>query len=285
VVVVLGQRPGPATGLPTRTEQSDLLFALFAGHGEVPRLLFAPGTPRQVFKCVNKAFDLTEKYQVPAIILTDQLLADSAWSLDGIDLDQFKYVDYRLRGERFAKLHQYRRHALTANGVSPLAVPGDGPHVVVTDSDEHDERGHLTEDAVLRRKMVDKRYSTKLPLIKKEIEPPAMYGSRDPEVVLVGWGSNYGVLKECVDHLSEKNSIAMMHFSELYPFPEAGREEFMGTLQAARAAICIENNASGRFASLVRMETGFAFERHIHKYDGRPFLLEELLEEIDGHLG
>lgn len=285
IVIALAQRPGPATGLPTRTEQADMLFGLFAGHGEFPRIVFAPGEPRQVFKLVNKAFDMTEKYQVPAVILSDQLLADSSWSLDGIDLGAFKYTDYRLRGARFAKLPDYRRHAFTSSGVSPMALPGDGPHVVVTDSDEHDEAGHITEDAETRGKMVEKRYTRKLPHILNEIEPPLLYGDREPEVVLVGWGSNYGVLKECVDNLSEHNSIAMMHFSEIFPFPTAGRERFMGVLEKARVAICVENNASGRFAGLVRMETGFRFERTIQKYTGRPFTLEELLEEVHGHLG
>jgi 2-oxoglutarate ferredoxin oxidoreductase subunit alpha len=284
VVMVLAQRPGPATGFPTRTEQSDLLFGLFAGHGEFPRAVFAPGSPEQAFKLVNKAFDITEKYQVPVIILTDQHLADSAWSLDGIDLDHFKYTDYRLRGEEFAGLTEYKRHAFTDSGVSPLAVPGEGPHVVVTDSDEHDEEGHIVEDAETRTLMVDKRYFKKLPRVKIEIEPPLLYGAEEPEVVLVGWGSNYGVMREAVDSLGGGSSIAMMHFSELYPFPEAGRAKFMGTLEKARMAICIENNASGRFASLMRMETGFKFERAIHKYDGRPFTLEGLLEEINGHL-
>lgn len=284
VVMVLAQRPGPATGFPTRTEQSDLLFGLFAGHGEFPRVVFAPGTPGQVFKLVNKAFDITEKYQVPVIILSDQHLADSAWSLDGIDLDHFKYNDYRVRGEAFARLEEYKRHAFTDSGVSPLAVPGDGPHVVVTDSDEHDEEGHIVEDADARVRMVDKRYFKKLPHVKTEIEPPELYGADDPEVVLVGWGSNYGVMREAVERLAGANSIAMMHFSELYPFPEAGREKFMGVLENARISICVENNASGRFASLMRMETGFKFESSIHKYDGRPFTLEGLLEEINGHI-
>jgi 2-oxoglutarate ferredoxin oxidoreductase subunit alpha len=284
VVVVLAQRPGPATGFPTRTEQSDLLYGLFAGHGEIPRIAFAPGTPEQAFRLVNKAFDLTEKYQVPVIIFTDQHYADSEWSLAGIDIEQFKYHDYRLRGDAFASLKEYKRHALTDDGVSPLAVPGDGPHLVVTDSDEHDEEGHIVEDAETRRKMVDKRYFKKMADITHEIEPPQLYGSSNPDVLLVGWGSNYGVMKESVDALSSDHKIAMMHFSELYPFPDEGRRGFMDIIAGATHTICVENNATGRFAQLLRMETGYKFERSINKYDGRPFTLEGLMEEIDGHL-
>jgi 2-oxoglutarate/2-oxoacid ferredoxin oxidoreductase subunit alpha len=285
VVIVLAQRPGPATGLPTRTEQADLLFGLFAGHGEVPRICFAPGTPEQAFGAVNRAFELSEKYQVPSMIFTDQHYADSEWSLERIDLDLFEFHDRRLRGEAFRALDSYSRHAFTADGVSPMAVPGDAPHVVVTDSDEHDEDGHLVEDAAMRRKMVEKRYHEKLGDIAGEMEPPTLYGSEKPEVLLVGWGSNYGVMKEAVDAMSPGRDAAMLHFHEVFPFVDEPRRGWLETMKNARACICVENNASGRFASLLRMETGFKIEHNINKYDGRPFSLEELLEEIDGHLG
>ncbi len=309
IVIVLAQRPGPATGFPTRTEQADLLFALFAGHGEFPRVIFAPGTPEQAFRLVNKAFDLTEKYQVPALILTDQLFADSAWSFDGIDLGIFGYKDYRLRGDDFKALPEYSRHAFTETGVSPLAIPGDAPYLVVTDSDEHDEQGHIVEDAETRIKMVEKRYLRKMPLIREEIEPPLLYGSGDPEITLVCWGSNFGVVKEAVDELSSRHRVAMLHFSELYPFPAEelkprrqapGSEKqvslgagvnsgddpsgFMDVIRGSRLAVCIENNISGRFARLVRAETGFDFKERINRFDGRPFTLESLLEEIDVYL-
>ncbi len=156
LVVGLGQRPGPATGLPTRTEQAELLFALYAGHGEFPRLIFAPGNAEQAIYLTNKAFDLAEKYQIPAIILTDQYLADSNWAYETIELGKLRNVDYRLRGEALRSLGSYKRHAFTADGVSPLAIPGETPHLVVTDSDEHDEEGHIIEDAETRRNMVDK---------------------------------------------------------------------------------------------------------------------------------
>lgn len=284
IVIVLAQRPGPATGLPTRTEQADLLYALYAGHGEVPRVVFAPGTPEQAFRLVNKAFELTEKYQVPAIVLTDQHYADSTWSLDGIDLGQFKYEDYRLRGDALEAMPAYKRHALTDTGVSPLAVPGDSKHLVVTDSDEHDEDGHLVEDAETRIKMVEKRYLRKLPLIREEIEPPLLYGSDEPEITLVCWGSNYGVVREAVDKLSSTRDVAMLHFCELFPFPAEDDSGFMDIIRGSRLAVCIENNVSGRFARLVRAETGFEFSERINRFDGRPFTVEELLEGIDVYL-
>jgi len=284
VVIVLAQRPGPATGFPTRTEQADLLFALHAAHGEFPRVIFAPGTPEQALRLVNKAFDMAEKYQVPAIVLTDQHYADSRWSVEGIDPKGLDFHDYRLRGKEFQALEQYRRHAFTDTGVSPLAVPGDARHLVVTDSDEHDQDGHIVEDAETRREMVAKRLLKKMPLIEAEIEAPEVYGSEKPEVTLVGWGSNYGVMREAVDALGKRARIAMLHFSELYPFPLSSKSDYQKLVADSRLAICVENNAGGRFSRLYRAETGYEFKASINKYDGRPFTLEELVEEIDGHI-
>ncbi len=284
VVIALAQRPGPATGLPTRTEQGDLLFAIYTAHGEFPRVIFAPGSPEQAFYLTCRAFDIAEKYQVPVIILTDQYLGDSQWTFEGFDLNRVKYKDYRLRGNEFKNLPDYKRHAFTESGVTPLGVPGDSKHLVITDSDEHDEEGHLIEDAETRVKMVQKRLFKKLPLIRNEIEPPFLYGSDKPEIVLVGWGSTYGVLKEAVDVLSKDRNIAMLHFSEIYPFPSMDTFNYLKVLNDAKVAVCIENNATGQFAHLMRAETGYVFfDTKINKYDGRPFTLDTLLGELDVH--
>jgi 2-oxoglutarate ferredoxin oxidoreductase subunit alpha len=284
VVIALGQRPGPATGFPTRTEQGELQFLLSAGHGEFPRVIFAPGTPGQAFYLTNKAFDLAEKYQIPVIILFDTYLADSQWTIDGIDTGKIMYADYRLRGEAFGKITDYKRHAFTETGVSPLGVPGDSRSVVVTDSDEHDEDGHIVEDADTRVKMVQKRLLKKMPLIAQEIAPPYLYGEHDPDVVIVGWGSLYGIMKEAVDELSKRMPIAMLHFSELFPFPLRKRFDYVQVLSGAKKTICIEQNATGQFARLMKAETGYEFGDHIRKFDGRPFLREELIREIKARI-
>ncbi len=282
VVIFEGQRPAPATGFPTRTEQGDLMFVLNAAHGEFPRVIMAPGSPEQAFYLTNKAFDLAEKYQVPAFIVSDQYLADCEWSLDGLDRSRLVYKDYRLRAGDLEKLSEYKRHAYTESGVSPLAEPGASRHLVVTDSDEHDEDGHIVEDAETRNLMVEKRLLKKLPLIRAEMSPPLLYGNSKPETIVVGWGSTFGVIKEAVDRLGETGSIAMLHFSEIYPFPGTDKFDYLALLRDARETVCVENNATGQFARLVRMETGFEFSRHVNKYDGRPFLLEELLDELGG---
>ncbi len=306
IVIALGQRPAPATGFPTRTEQGDLLFAIYTAHGEFPRVIFAPGTPEQAFYLTNKAFDLAEKFQIPAIVMFDTYLADSGWTFDGFDLSKLKNVDYRLREEKLNKLSEYKRHAFTESGVSPLAIPGESRHLVVTDSDEHDEEGHIVEDAPTRIKMVEKRLLRKLPIIRQEIEPPMFYGDSNPDIVIAGWGSTYGVMKEAVDELSPPHlppgkggrwgGIAMLHFSEIYPFPspipltlwEGARGmvsfDYFKILTDAQLTICIENNATSQFARLMRAETGYKFKSKINRYDGRPFLLEQLVEEIDAKI-
>lgn len=285
VVIALAMRPGPATGFPTRTEQGDLLFALHTGHGEFPRVVFAPGTPEQAFFLTNKAFDLAEKYQVPAIVIFDHYLADTQWTFDGFDLSRAVYRDYRLRGDAFSSLPSYRRHAFTETGVTPLAVPGDARHLVVTDSDEHSEEGHIVEDAETRVRMLDKRLFRKLPLLRGEIAPPTLYGDSKPDIVAVGWGSTYGVLKEAVDTLSKDKSIALLHFSEICPFPSADRFDYIGLLNQARLTVCVENNATSQFAHYMRAETGYAFHKTLNRYDGRPFTLESMLGELNASTG
>jgi 2-oxoglutarate ferredoxin oxidoreductase subunit alpha len=306
VVIALAQRPGPATGFPTRTEQGDLQFALYSAHGEFPRVIFAPGSPEQAFYLTNRAFEISEKYQVPVLVLTDQYLADCEWTFDTFDLDKIQYAGRRLKGDTLAGMPAYKRHAFTETGVTPLAVPGDSRHLVVTDSDEHDEEGHIVEDAETRIKMTDKRLFKKMPLIRQEMGPPLFYGNEKPEIVLTGWGSTYGVIREVVDFLSQNpptspifkgglihpsfpkrgegrfsyDKIAMLHFTGIWPFPSTDKFDYLNVLNNAGAAICIENNATGQFARLMRAETGYTFKHRINKYDGRPFTPDALIGDI-----
>ena len=285
VVIALAQRPGPATGLPTRTEQSDLEFALYSGHGEFPRIILAPGTPEQAFHLTNRAFEMAEKYQVPVIILTDQYLADSQWTFDKFDTARLQYTDRRLRGKALTEQAEYKRYTYNEAGVSPVALPGESKHLVVTDSDEHDEEGHMIEDSETRIKMMDKRLFKKLPAIKRDIAPPAFYGSDKPTIVIAGWGSTYGLLKEAVDELSDKLNISMLHFSEIYPLPESEEFDYLQILREAEITICIEGNATSQFARLMKIWTDFRFSSNINKYDGRPFTLESLIGEINAIAG
>ncbi|BBL64601.1 2-oxoglutarate oxidoreductase, alpha subunit [Methanosarcina mazei TMA] len=285
IVIAEMQRPGPATGMPTRTEQADLLYVLHAGHGEFPRVIFEPGTPEQAFYLTNKAFDLAEKYQIPTFILSDQYLANSKWTFENFDLEHLIYNEYRLRQKDLEGVEDYKRFKYTDTGVSPFAVPGEaGKNLVVADSDEHDEEGHMIEDGETRNKMVQKRVLKKMPLIKKEIEPPLLYGDSSPKIVLVVHGSTYGVIKEIVDTSPKEKKVAMLHFSQIYPFPERDNFDYIELLKNADLSICIENNATGQFARLIRAETGFEFSHQISKYDGRPYLFENLKEDLHAYI-
>lgn len=275
IVIAEVQRPGPATGLPTRTEQGDLLFVLFTGHGEFPRVCFAPGNPEQAIYLTNKAFDLSERFQIPAFIISDQYLADSLWTIGPIDEGRLVYHDYRLRKADTL----YKRHRLSPDGISPLAIPGLVEGIVVTDSDEHDEDGHIIESAEIRKQMVQKRLLNKLPLIRKEMKGPIYIGGRDPKLVLVGWGSTLGVLMDAVEILNKKIPTGMVHFSEIWPFPPKEELKVLETLKG-RPLVAIENNATGQFAYLFRAETGIEIPHKILKYDGRPFFSDELSEEV-----
>ena len=284
IVIAEIQRPGPASGFPTRTEQGDLLFVLHCGPGEFPRAVFAPGTPAQALALTNKAFELAEKYQIPVIIQADQFLVDSEWTFERLDLSALAYHNYRDHAGT-AEEPGYKRYAFNQTGVSPLAVPGFSTRLVVVDSDEHDEEGHLVEDAETRVKMMEKRLGRKLPALRSEISPPELYGHRQPEILLVGYGSTYGIMREAVDLLSGEVAIAMLHFSEVWPFPASDTWNFAETISRAELAVCVENNATGQFARLIRSETGFRFQAAIRKFDGRPFLLEPFVGEVHELLG
>ncbi len=285
IVIVLAQRPGPATGLPTKTEQADLLFALHAGHGEFPRVIFAPGSPDQAFYLTNKAFDLSQKYQIPVFIFTDQYLSDSQWTVEPFDFNRFNHKEYRIRDKNLEGIEDYKRHAFTESGVSPFGIPGTSKNLIITDSDEHDEEGHITEDPHIRIKMVEKRLLKKMPLIREEISPPELYGHENPDIILVGWGSTWGVLKEAVDILSMDKDIALMHFQEVFPLPSQEKFNYMDILKNAKKTVCIENNATGQFSRLIKAETGYEFTHQIGRYDGRPFFADLLARRIDDNIG
>jgi len=268
VVIVDGQRPGPAVGLPTRTEQGDLQFVLHAHHGDFPRAVLAPATVEDAFWVTVKAFNWAEKYQLPVIILTDQHLASSHATVDPLDLSQVIVDRGMLFSEKEDDSLEYMRHKVTKSGISPRTFPGLGKALVITDCDEHDEEGHLTEDAEERTAQVQKRLR-KLLSLKQELGVPQRYGLKKAETTLIGWGSTYGAIHEAVDILrKEDTSVNMLHFNELWPFPAKAVADAVGK---ARNCYSIENNATGQLARLIKAETGYDVSGQILKYDGRPF--------------
>jgi 2-oxoglutarate ferredoxin oxidoreductase subunit alpha len=277
IVIIDGQRPGPAVGLPTRTEQGDLQFVLHAHHGDFPRAVLAPATIEDAFWVTVKAFNWAEKYQLPVVILTDQHLASSYATVDQFELSEVNIDRGLLLSDKEDKPSEYMRHRVTKSGISPRAFPGVGKALVVTDSDEHDEEGHLTEDAEMRTSQVQKRLR-KLFSLRQEISLPRRYGPKKAETTLIGWGSTYGAIHEAVDILRKEGaSVNMLHLNELWPFPA---EAVADAVSKAHSSYVIENNATGQLARLIKAETGYDVSGRILKYDGRPFTPAYVAEAV-----
>jgi 2-oxoglutarate ferredoxin oxidoreductase subunit alpha len=273
VVIHLAQRPGPATGLPTRTEQGDLLFALRAGHGEFPRIILAPGTIEEAFYLSREAFNLADRFQVPVIILTDQHLIDSYRDLEDLDLD--RTVN---RNAFIGTDEAYIRYEITDDGISPRGVPGFGSGLVCVDSDEHDAAGRITEDREVRVSMVEKRLR-KSDRIRESALEPVLTGSEKYSSLVVGWGSNFPVIKEALEE-AEAVDTSFLHIRQVYPMHPRTVEY----LEKAERIIVVENNATSQLGSLLMLETGIEPDESILKYDGHPFSVEELADHFrSGH--
>lgn len=275
IVIVVGQRPGPATGLPTRTEQGELEFVLHSGHGEFPRAILTPGNAEQCFHLARKALELAERYQTPIFILTDLYLADCYQDVIPFEIESLPQYGPQIDQEPISR--PYARYAITENGISPRLLPGLSEHLVVADSDEHDEAGHLTEDLSLRTKMVEKRLR-KGEGIREEVVPPDYEGEDSPDILLVSWGSTRGSTLEAAAVLREQGvKAATLHFSQVWPLVQ---EQFIDKLKAAKQVVSIESNAFGQFARLIRRETGFHIRKQVHRYDGLPITPEYILRNL-----
>jgi 2-oxoglutarate ferredoxin oxidoreductase subunit alpha len=276
VFIVVGQRPGPATGLPTRTEQGDLEFVLHAGHGEFTRAIFAPGTVEECFHLARKALFLAEKYQTPIFLLTDQFLADTYRAVVPFEVDSLDSVQAGSPPGKIAA--PYRRYILTDDGISPRLLPGSSEHLVICDSDEHTSDGHITEDLQVRRQMVEKRL-LKLEGLRSEVTAPHYWGDNDPEILLVTWGSNWGAVRQAAATLRDQGRrAAVLHFSQVWPLVV---EQFLEILQKTKKVVMVEGNAQGQMARLIRRETGFKFPNIIRRYDGLPITPEYILDRLD----
>lgn len=264
VVIYNAQRPGPSTGLPTRTEQGDLLFMGFASQGEFPRIMLAPKDPLEAFDVATRAFNLAEKYQVPVMILGDQYLADSVMNVPRIDVSAVTVNRGKLETHKSST--EYKRYLLTDDGVSPRAFPGDVGKSVVSAGNVHREDGHITEDANIRNLMVQK-FMNKIPKILADLNPPQLYGDKTADTTLMTWGSTWGAANEAMEILAERGeSINQLHFCDIYPLRT---EKLRDVFSKSKRVIAVEQNVTSQFAALARMETGLAVSQHINKYDGR----------------
>lgn len=272
LVIVDVQRPGPATGLPTRTEQSDLKFVINASQGEFPRLVIALQNHEDAFYQTARALLLAKKYQIPVILLSDQYLGDSTTTVPVFNMEKL----YKSSWEPLAA-SPYKSYGIVNDGISPRLFPGKSNELVHADSDEHDEYGFITESAQMRRQMMDKRMR-KLELLKSELLEPVFIGDEHCKTLLLGFGSTYGAIKEAVAVLNEqRETYAALVFGDIYPLPTE-----LLTRYAAKAykIICIEQNATGQLAALIRETTGISCHDKILKYDGRQLTTKDILDRI-----
>ncbi len=270
LVIHLAQRPGPATGLPTRTEQGDLQLALYAGHGEFPRIILAPGKIEDAYLLTQKAFYLADKYQIPVFVLTDQYTMDTYYNIKDLDVPDKKIEKFIIKTKA-----DYQRYNLKAdNGISPRGIPNNGEGLVRVDSDEHNEDGLITEDMSTRNKMMEKRMG-KISKIKEETLMPELIGPESYQVLCIGWGSTFHIIEEALRLLNNKK-VAFLYFQQVYPISE----KVISFLHKAKQVISIENNYSGQFSRLLETSTGIDIDTKILKYNGLPFYSDELAEEI-----
>ncbi|MFO7666691.1 MAG: hypothetical protein R6V76_08740 [Desulfobacterales bacterium] len=276
IVVVNAQRPGPATGMATRTAQADLLFVINASQDEFPRFVFAPGSAAEAFETTARAFHLSEKYQVPAIILVDQYLNDSLFIAEKALKVPGKVKRFVVSDTDMKNPAEYKRYVLTNSGVSPRAVPCNGKAIVMVSGNEHREDGHTTESIETRIKMVNKR-NAKLSGMLSEINPPETYfpGSK---ILLAGWGSAKGAIREAVDILrKERISAGCVNFNDLWPFPA---DLVKKALMACKKFYMVEQNSTAQLGRLIREQTALSYSGAVLKYDGRPFYPTEIADGI-----
>jgi 2-oxoglutarate ferredoxin oxidoreductase subunit alpha len=263
LVIHLAQRPGPATGLPTRTEQADLNLALYAGHGEFPRAILAPSSIESCFYLTQKAFYLADKFQIPVFLLTDQHLLDSFYPLEEIKYEKIENFAVETK-------EGYLRYKFTENGISPRGIPGFGEGLVIFDSHEHTEEGHITEEEELRIKMVEKR-NKKEKQLKEEALEPIFFGEKNYKNLIVSWGSTYHTIKEALEKLNLKDT-AILHFEQVLPISKKANID----VEKAKKLIFIEGNYSCQFEKLFYYETGRKADKKFLKYSGAPFSVEEI---------
>ncbi len=276
-VIVLAQRPGPATGLPTRLAQGDLNLVRHAGHGFFPRIILAPRDIADCFTLTAEAFDLAERFQAPVIILTDQHLQDGQMTLEPFDATGLPRRRHHLTVEEAEKLDQYKRYAWDDSGVSPFAPPGLSRHVVAADSDEHDEEGHITESAAVADQMTAKRLA-KAGSIQNAAWELEVAGEVAGQALVVSFGSTYHTLVEARKNLAAEGlSCAHLNLRWLWPLPE---DDLAPLLARAAKIIVVENSVGGELVGVLREKALRKVDALINRRDGRPFNVDELTERL-----
>lgn len=289
LVIVEGMRPGPATGMPTWTEQGDLRFVLHAAQGEFPRVVVAPGDLFEAFAFAMKAFNIAEKYQLVVIILVDKYLMEGHATFD---YEKFKTINAAFKIDRGKMVSDqeastqtdYKRYALFDDGISPRTLPGQAGGIHLAGSDEHDERGLYNEESEMRIHMMGKRFKKlEVAIAAGVFEAPVLYGNPDAPLTIVGFGSTKLPILEAIKWLARENiQVNYLQVAFLLPFPAA---RVADVINKAKKTLVIENNMHGQFEGLIREHTGLSVAHHLRKYDGRPFYPEEIVAFVKSITG
>ncbi len=283
LVICVGQRPGPATGLPTWTCQSDLQFIIRAGHGEIPRVVLTPGNVQEHFELTRTAFYLAEKYQIVVFVLSDKLSLESYMSMPR-PADTFENERYSFAPAELPEDNSYRRFEVTEEGYSPRSIPGQPHGLSITNSYEHDEFGYATESAEVAKTMNEKR-ERKMKGIGQEIPLPELFGPTTANVTYVSWGSTRLPLEEVIRVADTKTTgftANLIHIPCAWPFP---KDVFYKLAASANTLVMVEANQTGQMEDLIKQETGLKCHSHIRRYDGRPFYPSEIIAETQKILG
>jgi 2-oxoglutarate ferredoxin oxidoreductase subunit alpha len=267
--------------VPTKTEQGDLWQVLGASQGDYERFIVVPRDALDAFQTIPELFNLCERSQCPGIVLSDLLISEGTFSVDPAVLDLQPKID---RGELItesASPNGYKRYLDTGSGVSPRALPGLEGYVHVVATDEHDEDGVLISDEFTnphkRRQMVEKR-ARKFHDVAERIAAPAIEGSSDADVTLIGFGSTYGAIREAIEQLAENGITANhLHIKWIVPFHA---KVVTDLLARCKQTVVVENNYSGQFYRYLRSETGFTADGHVRKYDGEPFMPHHIADGV-----
>ncbi len=286
IVIFLAQRPGPATGMPTWSEQGDLLFAVHAGHGEFPKIVLSPGDQEEMLQITMEAYNLADIYQTPVIILSDMFLSESHKSVEREFVEEL-IRNYQIdRGKIINKDHlenvgnqKYLRYQVTKDGISPRLIPGTPGYFYQANSYEHLEDSHTTEEAAPRKEQVEKRNRKITTYLKNHFHSPKIYQDlQKAEIVFVSWGSNKGAVLEAQKLLLKKGILtALIHFSYLYPL---AKEKITSFFVPGKRYILVENNSWGQFGKLLLQEVGIELNEKILKYNGRPIWPEEIVDYV-----
>ncbi len=280
IVVADVQRCGPSTGVPTKTEQSDLFAAMYGTHGDCPKIVLAPMNVADCFYQTINAFNFAEKYQVPVIILSDASLGPRRECVDLIDFDKLTIVN-REKPE-LKEGCEYNRYNDTPSGISPISSPGDkyGEHVIT--GLEHTESNAPTPEAKVHRQMTEKRFR-KLETAAGQFSKAKTYGSDNASIGIISWGSTSGPVFEAIDAAKEKGiEVQALYPRTLYPLPT---DWIKGFVKNKDVVIVIEANYNAQFKSTIverctNINKGTEVLEFL-KYDGTPFTPEEILEEIE----